>query len=219
MPDRSALPPDERRQELRRVLDATVGLSSWQPDEKEELVSRILAALRPAPEPREDQLAIARMERDWLLSAWAAACGVPEDQARADMLKWTSKWRALAVEAGPGASPQAAPPTGDVDVTGFSDWLEPWCSGFIAARDRPGLHEDGQAFLGAAMDAWQDFGGRRATGDALRAERDRAWDALKAIRGPEDLGPWAEAYRAAGGGYEGLQAIADAALTGPWSNE
>lgn len=37
-----------------------------------------------------------------------------------------------------------------------------------------------------------------------------AWmeSALKAIAGPADSGPFIDAYRAAGGGYEGLQAIA-----------
>lgn len=36
--------------------------------------------------------------------------------------------------------------------------------------------------------------------------------ALRAIRGPADSGPWIAAYRDAGGGYEGLQAIAETAL-------
>lgn len=36
--------------------------------------------------------------------------------------------------------------------------------------------------------------------------------ALRTIRGPEDRGGWIEVYRKAGGGYEGLQAIAEAAL-------
>lgn len=40
----------------------------------------------------------------------------------------------------------------------------------------------------------------------------RARSALEAIRGPEDSGPWIDAYRAAGGGYAGLQAIAEEAL-------
>ena len=41
-----------------------------------------------------------------------------------------------------------------------------------------------------------------------------AWleSALRAIRGPADGPPFIEAYRAAGGGYEGLQAIAEFAL-------
>lgn len=36
--------------------------------------------------------------------------------------------------------------------------------------------------------------------------------ALRTIRGPEDRGIWMIPYREAGGGYEGLQAIARAAL-------
>ncbi len=36
--------------------------------------------------------------------------------------------------------------------------------------------------------------------------------ALKAITGGYDVVPWTDAYRNAGGGYEGLQAIAEAAL-------
>lgn len=36
--------------------------------------------------------------------------------------------------------------------------------------------------------------------------------ALRTIAGPEDRGPWIEIYRAAGGGYEGLQEIARYAL-------
>lgn len=46
----------------------------------------------------------------------------------------------------------------------------------------------------------------------LEAERDRLRAALEAIRGPADSGPFIDAYRAAGGGYEGLQAIAREAL-------
>lgn len=41
---------------------------------------------------------------------------------------------------------------------------------------------------------------------------DRCRSALRAIRGPEDSGPWITIYREAGGGYAGLQAIAEAAL-------
>jgi thiamine monophosphate kinase len=37
-------------------------------------------------------------------------------------------------------------------------------------------------------------------------------EALRAIRGPADSGPWIAAYQDAGGGYEGLQAIAETAL-------
>ena len=43
---------------------------------------------------------------------------------------------------------------------------------------------------------------------------DRLEDALSAIVGPEDNGAWIEVYREAGGGYEGLQAIAREALEG-----
>lgn len=44
-------------------------------------------------------------------------------------------------------------------------------------------------------------------------EGQRMWGALKAIAGPEDRGYWIEEhYRPAGGGYQGLQAIARAAL-------
>lgn len=39
-------------------------------------------------------------------------------------------------------------------------------------------------------------------------------DALRTIRGPEDCGPWIEVYREAGGGYGGLQAVAEQALDG-----
>lgn len=44
-------------------------------------------------------------------------------------------------------------------------------------------------------------------------ECDRYHSALRAIRGPEDSGPWITIYREAGGGYAGLQAIAEAALS------
>ncbi len=47
----------------------------------------------------------------------------------------------------------------------------------------------------------------------LRAEVERLLSALRAIRGPTDYGPWMSFYRAAGGGYEGLQAVAEAALS------
>lgn len=57
--------------------------------------------------------------------------------------------------------------------------------------------------------AWIDAE-KRAAGAA--AERDRLAEALRVIAGPWDTGPWIEVYRAAGGGYEGLQAIARAAL-------
>lgn len=44
------------------------------------------------------------------------------------------------------------------------------------------------------------------------AEERRLRAALESIVGPTDSGPWIATYRAAGGGYEGLQAIARAAL-------
>ncbi len=40
----------------------------------------------------------------------------------------------------------------------------------------------------------------------------RLEEALRVIRGPEDRGPWMLIYRNAGGGYAGLQAIAETAL-------
>jgi hypothetical protein len=45
-----------------------------------------------------------------------------------------------------------------------------------------------------------------------QAEVERLRSALKAIVGPCDSGPWIFAYGDAGGGYEGLQAIAREAL-------
>ena len=47
---------------------------------------------------------------------------------------------------------------------------------------------------------------------ALEADLRRLRSALDTIRGPEDRGPWIDIYRKAGGGYQGLQAIARAAL-------
>lgn len=44
------------------------------------------------------------------------------------------------------------------------------------------------------------------------ADYERLRKALETISGPEDRGPWIDAYRAAGGGYAGLQAIARQAL-------
>lgn len=41
---------------------------------------------------------------------------------------------------------------------------------------------------------------------------ERLESALRMIQGPEDRGPWIDVYRAAGGGYEGLQAVAEEAL-------
>lgn len=57
-------------------------------------------------------------------------------------------------------------------------------------------------------------GTRDPRADTVAAERDRYREALRAIRGPEDSGPWMDVYRLAGGGYEGLQAIAREALDG-----
>lgn len=43
----------------------------------------------------------------------------------------------------------------------FADWLEPWCAGFIACRD--GLtDDDGEAFLTAAWERYQQSGSQRA---------------------------------------------------------
>lgn len=47
---------------------------------------------------------------------------------------------------------------------------------------------------------------------ALEATVERYAAALRTIRGPEDRGPWIAVYQRAGGGYEGLQAIAREAL-------
>jgi hypothetical protein len=48
--------------------------------------------------------------------------------------------------------------------------------------------------------------------EAAEADRDRLAAALKAICQTTDSGPWIAVYREVGGGYEGLQAIARAAL-------
>ena len=51
--------------------------------------------------------------------------------------------------------------------------------------------------------------------DALKAKEARIAQleaALQTIVGPEDSGQWIEVYRQAGGGYEGLQAVALEAL-------
>lgn len=48
---------------------------------------------------------------------------------------------------------------------------------------------------------------------ALEAENEWLRYALRTIAGPADTGPLMDAYREAGGGYEGLQAIARLALT------
>jgi len=48
--------------------------------------------------------------------------------------------------------------------------------------------------------------------NALHFQCDRLQGALRAICQTNDSGPWIEVYREHGGGYEGLQAIAEAAL-------
>jgi hypothetical protein len=63
----------------------------------------------------------------------------------------------------------------------------------------------------------RDCAGERADSTAalnrdLTAERDRLAEALRTICTTNDSGPWIEVYRKAGDGYEGLQAIARAAL-------
>lgn len=49
--------------------------------------------------------------------------------------------------------------------------------------------------------------------DALQAKEEALRRALKAIEGPCDWFPWIDWYREAGGGYEGLQAIARETLS------
>jgi hypothetical protein len=51
--------------------------------------------------------------------------------------------------------------------------------------------------------------------EAAEATLTRYRNALEAICQTNDSGPWIEVYRQVGGGYEGLQAIARAALDGP----
>ena len=50
--------------------------------------------------------------------------------------------------------------------------------------------------------------------DSLQREVERQRDALDFITGGVDRGPWIFVYREAGGGYEGLQAVAREALKG-----
>ena len=52
---------------------------------------------------------------------------------------------------------------------------------------------------------------RRSIAAATRRE-EALQEALRVIAGPEDRSPWLTPYQEAGGGYEGLQAIAKAAL-------
>jgi hypothetical protein len=54
--------------------------------------------------------------------------------------------------------------------------------------------------------------GRSKAAKELREEFSVATGALRAICTTNDSGPWIAVYRTAGGGYEGLQAIASAAL-------
>jgi hypothetical protein len=56
--------------------------------------------------------------------------------------------------------------------------------------------------------------GLQAALEEKAARVERLEGALRTIRGPEDRGPWIMVYREAGGGYEGLQAIATVALDG-----
>ena len=58
----------------------------------------------------------------------------------------------------------------------------------------------------------QERGKLEARIERLERELEETCSALRAIRGPEDSGPWIIVYREAGGGYEGLQAIAEVAL-------
>lgn len=82
------------------------------------------------------------------------------------------------------------------------------------------LHRQGVGDGAAAVDEiarWVELYGdaedwaKRA--QAAHAKSERYYEALHTIAGPQDRGPWIEVYRAAGGGYEGLQAIAERALS------
>jgi len=68
------------------------------------------------------------------------------------------------------------------------------------------IEEVGQARKDCDEDADEDR--------ALRARVAELEAALRTIKGPADSGPWIGFYRDAGGGYEGLQAIAREALDG-----
>jgi hypothetical protein len=52
---------------------------------------------------------------------------------------------------------------------------------------------------------------------ALEQAAERYRDALDFLTGGIDREPWITVYRNAGGGYEGLQAVAREALEGDWS--
>lgn len=72
---------------------------------------------------------------------------------------------------------------------------------------------------GAEVQRWpaehypdQDAFARLDLGALMPAEASALWVGLRAICTAGDGGPYADAYQGAGGGYEGLQAIARAAL-------
>jgi hypothetical protein len=105
--------------------------------------------------------------------------------------------------------------SGDEQIIETVRWLafwRAWLAGWAKARgdnlsDPPNL-------IQLAWEDFQDVDVEYWDVDALRSEHDRFKAALQTIRGPEDRGPWIEVYREAGGGYEGLQAIARVALEG-----
>jgi hypothetical protein len=55
------------------------------------------AELNEASTESKEMLAVLRMEREWLLGAWAAMAGIPQAQAEAEMLVASEKWRGIAV--------------------------------------------------------------------------------------------------------------------------
>jgi len=94
------------------------------------------------------------------------------------------------------------------------------CDGFgrlIGDSDGPcpacsGLESDGGGAATAAGVADAEHERRLETNRLLWNRVARLEEALRVIRGPEDRGPWMLIYRNAGGGYAGLQAIAETAL-------
>jgi hypothetical protein len=75
------------------------------------------------------------------------------------------------------------------------------------------LHDSGRGWRQDPVRCGVIYGAAAAlaageTGDG----REVFLSALRPIAGPDDRGPWMDAYRRAGGGYEGLQAVARAAL-------
>lgn len=70
------------------------------------------------------------------------------------------------------------------------------------------VHDEATSPLARAVAATYEQG----VVEALRWKCDVLLGALRVIDGPADNGPWIEVYRKAGGGYEGLQAIAREAL-------